>query len=230
MDSVMVAWSGGKDSALALYKVQQQGFSISCLLTTLTEQYNRVSMHGVSQALIERQSYVLGIPLEKVFIPPDTSNEVYDQRMAAVLRKYADQGVDTVIFGDVFLEDIRSYRVNQLLKVGMTASFPLWKKHSPELAREFLGLGFKAIITCIDLHALDRSFVGRVYNNKFLSDLPPAVDPCGENGEFHSFVYDGPNFMEPIPCKKGKSVMRNNRFFFRDLIFQSQTRSNAKND
>lgn len=216
----MVAWSGGKDSALALYKIQQEGLAISALLTTVTEQYNRISMHGVRQVLLERQSHVLGIPLEKVFIPPDTSNEVYEARMSAVLEKYANQGITTVVFGDVFLEDIRTYRENQLLKVGMQASFPLWKKPSLELAHEFLNLGFKAIITCIDLNALDGSFVGRMYNHKFLSEISSTVDPCGENGEFHTFVYDGPNFMEPIPYKKGKSVVRDKQFYFCDLIPQ----------
>ncbi len=224
MDTVMVAWSGGKDSALALYKVQQEGLAISALLTTVTEHYNRISMHGVRQVLLERQSHVLGIPLEKVFIPPDSSNEVYEARMSAVLGKYAGEGVTTVVFGDVFLEDIRAYRERQLSKMGMNASFPLWKKPSPELAHEFLNLGFKAIITCVDLHALNRSFAGRVYNTQFLSDLPPTVDPCGENGEFHSFVYDGPNFVEPIPCKKGRSVIRDDRFYFRDLIPQDRHR------
>jgi uncharacterized protein (TIGR00290 family) len=220
MEKVIVAWSGGKDSALALYKIQQEGLAISALLTTVTELYNRISMHGVRQVLLERQSHVLGVPLEKVYIPPDTSNEVYEARMSAVLGKYAKQGVTTVVFGDVFLEDIRAYREYQLSKMGMNASFPLWKKHSLELAYEFLNLDFKAIITCIDLNTLDRSFAGRVYDKKFLSDLPPTVDPCGENGEFHSFVYDGPNFMEQILYKKGKSVVRDDRFYFRDLIPQ----------
>jgi len=220
MDTVIVAWSGGKDSALALYKIQREGLAISALLTTVTEQYNRISMHGVRHVLLERQSHVLGIPLEKVFIPPDTSNEIYEARMSDVLGKYAHQGVTTVVFGDVFLEDIRAYRKHQLSKMGMNALFPLWNKPSLELAHEFLNLGFKAIITCVDLHVLDRSFAGRVYNKKFLSELPPTIDPCGENGEFHSFVYDGPNFVEQIPYKKGKAVVRDDRFYFRDLIPQ----------
>jgi uncharacterized protein (TIGR00290 family) len=218
LEKVLVAWSGGKDSALALYTIQEEGIEISALLTTVTEQYNRISMHGVRQILLERQSHALGIPLEKVFIPPETSNEIYEARMSALLLKYANQGVTTVVFGDVFLEDIRTYRENHLFKVGMKAFFPLWKKHSLELAHEFLNLGFKAIITCVDSNAIDGSFVGRIFDKTFLSEIPSTVDPCGENGEFHSFVYDGPNFLEQIPYEKGKTVVRDNRFYFCDLI------------
>jgi uncharacterized protein (TIGR00290 family) len=218
MEKVVVAWSGGKDSTLALYMIQKQGFEVSALLTTVTEKYNRISMHGVRQALLERQSHALGLPLEKVFIPPETSNEVYEVRMSATLEKYAKQGVSTVVFGDVFLEDIRAYRENHLSKMGMRTYFPLWEKHSLELAYEFIKLGFRAIITCVDSNALDGSFVGRLFNEKFLSELPLTVDPCGENGEFHSFVYNGPSFMEKIRYTKGKSVVRDNRFYFCDLI------------
>jgi uncharacterized protein (TIGR00290 family) len=175
-------------------------------------------MHGVRPTLLERQSHALGLPLEKVFIPPGTSNEVYEARMAATLAEYAKQGVTTVVFGDVFLEDIRAYRENQLSKMGLKACFPLWKKHSLELAHEFLKLGFKAIITCVDSNAIDSSFVGRSFDKEFLSDLPSTVDPCGENGEFHSFVYNGPNFMEQILFTVGKAVVRDNRFYFCDLI------------
>jgi len=218
MGKVMVAWSGGKDSALALYKIQKEGLEISTLLTTVTEKYNRISMHGVRRTLLERQSHSLGLPLEKVFIPPGTSNEIYEARMAATLAEYAKQGVTTVVFGDVFLEDIRAYRENQLSKMGLKAYFPLWKKHSLELAHEFIKLGFKAIITCVDSNALDGSFVGRPFDEEFLSALPSTVDPCGENGEFHSFVYNGPNFAEQILFTVGKSVVRDNRFHFCDLI------------
>lgn len=218
MEKVMVAWSGGKDSALALYKIQKEGLEISTLLTTVTEKYDRISMHGVRRTLLERQSRALGLPLEKVVIPPETSNEVYEARMAAALAEYAKQGVTTVVFGDVFLEDIRAYRENQLSKMGLKACFPLWKKNSLELAHEFIKLGFKAIITCVDSNALDGSFVGRPFDEAFLSALPSTIDPCGENGEFHSFVYDGPNFAEQILFTAGKSVVRDNRFYFCDLI------------
>ncbi len=218
MEKVMVAWSGGKDSALALYKIQKEGLEISALLTTVTEKYNRISMHGVRRILLERQSHALGLPLETVFIPPGSSNEIYETRMAATLAEYAKRGVSTVVFGDVFLEDIRAYRENQLSKMGMRACFPLWGQHSLELAHEFLKLGFKAIITCVDSNALDGSFVGRSFDKEFLSDLPSTVDPCGENGEFHSFVYNGPNFMEQILFTVGKAVVRDNRFYFCDLI------------
>jgi uncharacterized protein (TIGR00290 family) len=227
MEKVMVAWSGGKDSALALYEIRKKDFEISALLTTVTEKYNRISMHGVRQALLEKQSNSLGLPLEKVFIPPETSNEVYEARMTAVLEKYAQQGVTTVVFGDLFLEDIRAYRENQLSKMGMKACFPLWKKDTLELAHEFLNLGFKAIVTCVDANTLDGSFAGRLFDKKFLAELPSSVDPCGENGEFHSFVYDGPNFMERILYKKGKSVVRDNRFYFCDLLPRSRLRGTS---
>ena len=215
---MMVAWSGGKDSALALYEIRKKGLEISALLTTVTEKYNRISMHGVRQALLEKQSNSLGLPLEKVFIPPETSNEVYEARMTAVLDKYAQQGVTTVVFGDLFLEDIRTYRENQLSKMGMKACFPLWKKDTLELAHEFLYLGFKAIITCVDGKQLDGKFCGREYDNVFLSELPRNVDPCGENGEFHSFVYAGPIFKNEVPFTKGEIVLRDGQFYFCDLL------------
>lgn len=218
MEKVIVAWSGGKDSALALYGIQKDGLETAALLTTVTEEYDRISMHGVRRTLLERQSRTLGLPLEMVFIPPETSNEVYEARMAAVLAKYAARGVTAVVFGDLFLEDIRAYREKQLSKTGLKARFPLWKRNSLELARDFIKLGFKAVITCVDSNALDGSFAGRQYNEEFLSALPSTVDPCGENGEFHSFVYDGPNFAEPIAFTVGETLVRDNRFYFCDLI------------
>jgi uncharacterized protein (TIGR00290 family) len=214
----IVAWSGGKDSALALYLMQKAGFEIFALLTTITEQFDRISMHGVRLDLLERQSRSLGIPLEKVYIPSEASNDVYEKRMASILGKYAVQGVCAVVFGDVFLEDIRAYREKHMSGTGMKPLFPLWKKPSRELAYEFLQLGFKAVITCVDSNALDGSFVGRRFDEAFLSELPPSVDPCGENGEFHSFVYNGPNFLEKILYRKGKTVIRDNRFYYRDLV------------
>lgn len=218
MEKVLVAWSGGKDSALALHEIQKGGLEIAALLTTVTEEYDRISMHGVRRVLLERQSRALGLPLEKVFIPPDTSNEVYEARMAAALAEYAEQGVTAVVFGDLFLEDIRAYREKQLSKMDLKACFPLWKKDSLELAREFLNLGFKAVITCVDSNVLDGSFAGRQFDEAFLAALPSTADPCGENGEFHSFVYDGPNFAEPIPFTAGKTAVRDDRFYFCDLI------------
>jgi uncharacterized protein (TIGR00290 family) len=218
MEKVLVAWSGGKDSALALHKIQKEGLEIAALLTTVTEEYDRISMHGVRRTLLERQSRALGLPLEMVFIPPETSNEIYEARMAAALAKYAKQCVTTVVFGDLFLEDIRAYREKQLSKTDLKACFPLWGNNSLELAREFIKLGFKAIITCVDSNALDGSFAGRPFDEAFLSALPASVDPCGENGEFHSFVYNGPNFAEQILFTVGKTVVRDNRFHFCDLI------------
>lgn len=215
----ILSWSGGKDAALALHELQSQGkYEISALLTTVTEQYDRVSMHGVRSTLLELQAEYLGLPLEKVFISKDASNEEYDSRMRQVLEKYSTAGASAVVFGDVFLDDVRKYREDNLSKAGMMGLFPLWKRDTAELALEFIDLGFEAVVTCVDTNALDKSFVGRSFDRRFLSDLPPDVDPCGENGEFHSFVYGGPIFRHRIPCKKGEIVLRDDRFYYCDLI------------
>ena len=219
IEKVLLAWSGGKDSAMALYELEMtQGYEIAALLTTLTEDYDRISMHGVRVALLERQAESLRLPLEKVLISRDSSNEEYESRMEAKLREYLSRGVTSVVFGDIFLEDLRQYREKNLSKLGMKGVFPLWKKDTAGLARTFIDLGFKAVVTCVDSEALEGKYVGRVYDEQFLSDLPASVDPCGENGEFHSFVYDGPVFRERIPHKKGEVVLRDNRFHYCDLI------------
>jgi len=213
------SWSGGKDAALALHELQKQGmYEISALLTTVTDEYDRVSMHGVRSTLLELQAESLGLPLEKVFISKNASNEEYDSTMRQVLEKYSTAGVSAVVFGDVFLDDVRKYREDNLSRIGMTGLFPLWKRDTAELARTFVDLGFQAVVTCVDSEALDKGFVGRVFDRRFLSDLPSSVDPCGENGEFHSFVYGGPIFRHGIPCKKGEIVLRDSRFYYCDLI------------
>jgi len=218
-EKVLFSWSGGKDSAMALYELQRaRSYEISALLTVVTEDYDRISMHGVRRVLLERQADSLGYPLEEIFISKNASNEEYESKMRDVLVKYREAGVSSVVFGDVLLEDVRRYREDNLAKVGMRGIFPLWKRDTTELANTFINLGFKAIITCVDSKVLGKRFVGRVYDKQFLRELPPNVDPCGENGEFHSFVYDGPIFRRKISFAVGDIVLRDNRFYFCDLI------------
>ena len=216
---VLFTWSGGKDSALAFYELQRRNdHEIVSLLTTLTEDYNRISMHGVRSILLERQANSLGLPIEKVYISKNCSNEEYEAKMREVLQKHLTAGVLSVVFGDIFLEDLRKHREDNLSKIGMKAVFPIWKRDTTDLSHEFIDLGFKAIITCVDSNVLDKAFVGRLYDQQFLSELPSTVDPCGENGEFHSFVYDGPIFQKRVPYTKGEIVFRDGRFWYCDLI------------
>ena len=216
---VIVCWSGGKDSALALYEIQKAGsYEITALLTTLTEEYDRVSMHGVRRELIECQARLIGLPLERVYIPKDSSNGDYEARMAQMLSNYRREGVETAVFGDVFLADVRRYREENLSKAGMKAVFPLWGRDTSELAGIFVGEGFKGVVTCVDSQFLDRRYVGRFFDKRFLAQLPQGVDPCGENGEFHSFVYDGPIFRGRVPFRRGKIVLREKRFYYCDLL------------
>lgn len=219
MKRVIVTSSSGKDSILALYKIKKNvEYEIAAILSTLTEDYNRISMHGVRQALIKMQAKSLNIPLEKIFISKGANNEEYDGKMKSLLEKYQKEGVDYVVFGDIYLEDVKQYRQDNLAKIKMKGLFPLWGKDTTELAHELIDLGFKTIVTCVDCKLLDGEFAGREYNRDFLKDLPKKVDPCGENGEFHTFVYDGPIFEFPIRIEIGEKVLRENRFYFCDLI------------
>lgn len=217
-EKLLLSWSGGKDSCVALYEIQEtQSYEIAALLTTVTGGYDRISMHGVRRILVEQQAASLGLSLHKVCIPQKATNEEYESRMSQVLAKYRAQGVRSVAFGDLFLEDIRKYRENNLAKIGMKAVFPLWKNNTAELVRKFIELGFKAIVTCADSKVLDRSFVGKVIDEDFLHQLPAHVDPCGENGEFHSFVFTGPIFRDEIRFTVGELVLRDS-FWFCDLL------------
>ena len=218
-EKVLFTWSGGKDSTLALYELQKgNGHEVVALLTTLTEDYNRISMHGVRSILLEGQANSLGLPIEKVYISKNASNEEYEAKVREAFQKYLRAGVSSVAFGDIFLEDLRRYREDNLSKIGMQAIFPIWKRDTTELAHRFIDLGFKALITCIDSNFLDKRFVGRPFDRQLLSELPANVDPCGENGEFHSFVYDGPIFQKGVSYTKGEVVLRDNRFWFCDLM------------
>jgi uncharacterized protein (TIGR00290 family) len=216
---LLVAWSGGKDSALALYELKQQNdIEIAALLTTVTEGYDRISMHGVRRSLLVKQAKALGFPLEEIVIPQQCSNGIYEERMQRTLEKYQREGVTTAAFGDLFLQDIRAYREERMARIGMKAVFPVWGFNTNDLARRFIQLGFKTIIVCVDTEKLGREFAGRDYDAAFLRDLPAGVDPCGENGEFHTFVYDGPIFSRPVQVQKGEKVLRDNRFYYCDLI------------
>jgi uncharacterized protein (TIGR00290 family) len=218
-EKVLFTWSGGKDSAVALYELQKtHDYEISALLTTLTESYNRISMHGVKNILLEQQVESLGLPVEKIYIKKNESNEEYEAKMKDKLMHYRSRGVLSVVFGDIFLEDLRKYREENLSKIGMKGIFPIWRRDTTALAHTFIDLGFKAVITCVDSNILDKIFVGRDFDERFLSELPSNVDPCGENGEFHSFVYDGPMFRKRIIHKKGKIILRENRFYYCDLM------------
>ncbi len=218
-EKVLFTWSGGKDSAMALYTLKQDpAYDVAALLTTVTRDYDRISMHGVRTALLDRQAASLGLPLEKVFISTTSSNEEYEAAMRSALRRYRMAGVTSVAFGDIFLEDLRKYREDNLSRADMKAIFPVWKRDSSKLARDFIALGFKAKISCIDSHVLGKQFAGREFDDEFLSELPAHVDPCGENGEFHSFVYDGPIFGKRIDCLAGEVILRNGRFFYCDLL------------
>ena len=219
-EPILFCWSGGKDSALALHTLlQQSDVSIATLLTTVTEGYDRISMHGVRRELLVQQAQSIGLPLHEIRIPPQCLNAIYEARMEEALRIHYDAGVRTVAFGDIFLEDLRAYREKNLARIGMTALFPIWKRDTRELIRYFHEHHFRAIAACVDSKVLDPSFAGRELNESFFHDLPPHADPCGENGEFHTFVFGGPIFRSPIPIRTGEVVNRDG-FIFCDLLPQ----------
>ncbi len=218
-EPVLVAWSGGKDSALALFRcLRSPKYRVKGLLTTLTEPYDRVTMHGVRKSLLELQASSLRIPLIPVIISKHCTDDQYRARMKEVLQKEAEQGVSHVVFGDLFLEDVRAYRERHLAEVGMAGLFPLWGKDTAQLSRAFLRLGFRAVITCVDGQILPDHIAGEEFDGRLLSWLPKGVDPCGERGEFHTFVYDGPIFERPVAFRRGKVVTREGRFHYVDLL------------
>lgn len=202
-------WSGGKDSALALYHaLNNNNYSIERLLTNVNKQYRRISMHGVREDLLDAQATALGLPLQKLILPDQPSMQQYETFMMDAMQGLKNEGFTHALFGDIFLEDLKKYREEQLAKLGFEAAFPLWKRDTSELMREFLDLGFKTIVVCTKAELLDESFAGRIIDNDFLKDLPANVDPCGENGEFHTFVFDGPIFKEAVSFEIGENVFR----------------------
>jgi uncharacterized protein (TIGR00290 family) len=213
-----VGWSGGKDSALALEAVLQEGrLAVGALVTTVTDAYDRISMHGVRRSLLRDQCRSLGLPLVEVAIPPGCPNYVYEARMADALADLKRDGVERLVFGDLFLEDVRAYRERLAARLGLACEFPLWGRDTRELARRFVDAGFRAVVVCVDPAQLDPSFCGREYDAAFLADLPAACDPCGERGEFHTFCWDGPMFASPVPVRVGEVVTRDG-FCFADLL------------
>lgn len=202
-------WSSGKDSALALYKILQANeYEVVTLLTSVNQHYNRISMHGVRTELLEKQAESLGLPLHKMEIPEMPTMEIYENIMTQTLNDFKNQGVTHSIFGDIFLEDLRKYREDKLKQMEFTGVFPLWKIDTKNLIYEFLNLGFKTIVTCVNEKYLDKSFAGRIIDEQFIKDLPENVDVCGENGEFHTFTFDGPIFSKPIKFEIGEIVHR----------------------
>ena len=215
---IVLGWSGGKDSCLTLYELRQAGHhEIVALLTMVTEGYDRISMHGVRRTLLQQQAESIGLPLHEVWLPMNCTDEIYQTRMLDALVPYQRDGIDTFAFGDLFLEDVRRYRIERLARVGMKALFPIWKRDSREMVRTFSRLGFKAILTCVDTEVLDSSCAGQLIDESFLQRYPSNLDPCGENGEFHSFVFDGPLFRTPVAFTRGEVVMRDH-FCYCDLV------------
>lgn len=208
-EKVVFVWSGGKDSSLALHRLRADPrYEVVSLLTTCNEHFQRVSMHGVRLDLIDRQADAIGLPLEKMFVSERSSNEEYLERLTAALTAHKERGVTTFAFGDIFLEDLRRWREENLARLGLRAIFPLWKVDTRELIAEFISFGFGAIVCCIDDAYLDESFVGRTIDKTFIDSLPADVDPCGEYGEFHSFAFAGPIFKAPIAVSLGEKVYR----------------------
>ncbi|HVB08424.1 MAG TPA: hypothetical protein VNF00_05695 [Candidatus Acidoferrales bacterium] len=213
-----LSWSSGKDSAWSLHVMRQRGdVEITALLTTINRTHDRVAMHAVRESLLDAQAAAAGLPLIKVPIPSPCPNEVYERAMAEAMAQASAEGVTHMIFGDLFLEDIRKYREENLAKCGMAPIFPLWGLDTRILAQEMLAAGLRAVLTCVDPKKLDASFAGRAFDEKLLADLPASVDPCGENGEFHTFAYAGPMFASPIPAEPGEIVARDG-FVFADLL------------
>jgi len=218
MQKLVLSWSGGKDSAMSLYELRRnKQYEIVGLLTTVTQDYDRISMHGVRRILLEQQAESVGVPLRKILIPKACTNEIYERLMAEEMEQLKRDGIFLVAFGDIFLQDLKEYREKNLAKAGMKGVFPVWKRDSRELVESFIKLRFKSIITTCDPRVIGEEFCGRVIDNRFLSELPASVDPAGENGEFHSFTFDGPIFKQPVAFNVGEKVLRDG-FWFCDLV------------
>jgi uncharacterized protein (TIGR00290 family) len=234
---VLMCWSGGKDSAMALRVARDRAdLEVAGLLTTFSEEFDRVSMHGVRRELLEAQAQALGLPVWKVFLPTPpkgaacalppparrqgfvafASNDVYEEKMIEALERARREGIEAIVFGDIFLEDLRAYRERLLAGVGLKGVYPLWGRPTRELMEEFIARGFRAVVVCVDAARLDASWAGRPLDARFLAELPEGVDPCGENGEYHTFVFDGPGFSRPVALSHGATVARDS-FCFREL-------------
>jgi uncharacterized protein (TIGR00290 family) len=217
---VLVGWSGGKDSTLALERLlRDANWRVAGLLTTVTGDYDRISIHGVRRTILHAQAAALGLPLFEATIPPRAGNEAYEAAFAAALADAREQtpGLDAIAFGDLYLADVRAYREALLARLGWRGLFPVWCEHTARLARTFVARGHRAIVCCVDTHQLEAAYCGRDYDARLLSDLPESCDPCGENGEFHTCVHDGPLFDSPLHLERGERVLRENRFEYIDL-------------
>ena len=233
-EKVAISWSGGKDCALALFEIRQsKKYEALSLHTVFNLDTNRVGLHGIKQYLIEQQAQSLGIPLDKIFIPSTEDHAAYENAMHKYYQPLGEAGIRTIVFGDIFLEDLKAYREKMLSSHGLIGVFPLWKANSQNVAEKFIGTGFKAIICAVDARYFSKSDVGREYDLAFIESLPVDVDPCGENGEFHTFVYDGPVFDKPVSFERhwaeakkysfkvklpnGQSESRTSTFWFQEL-------------
>lgn len=217
MPKTLLAWSSGKDSAWALHSLRQQGVEVAALLTTVNQAADRVAMHGVRRELLEAQAEALGLPLWQIPLPWPCANADYEARMADACRRAVAEGFDTMAFGDLFLRDIREYRERQLAGSGLTPLFPIWGIPTAGLAQQMIDSGIRARLSCVDTKAIDAAFAGREFDRQLLADLPPSADPCGENGEFHSFVYDGPGFRAPLAIRAGETHQYET-FVYADLL------------
>lgn len=219
--NVMLSWSSGKDSAWTLHTLRQQGVNVTGLLTTLNSTHDRVAMHAVRRQLLRAQADAASLPLLEVDLPWPCSNEIYEHRMTEACAKAKGMGVTHVAFGDLFLADVRQYRVEKLKPTGLEPIFPLWGRPTPALAQEMIAAGLRAVLTCVDPKQIDAKFVGRQFDANLLAELPASCDPCGERGEFHSFVYAGPMFKAPLNVQVGEIVTRDG-FTFADVQFQPE--------
>lgn len=218
MIPTLLSWSGGKDCCLALHALRQgRTHRPVGLLTSVTAEDDRIATHGVRRALVERQAAALGLPLHPVALPAGATNAAYERKLAAALAAHRRAGVRAVVFGDLFLADIRAYRESLMARMGLDPLFPLWGRDTRALPGRFIAAGFRAIVASVDTRVLDAAFAGRAFDAAFLADLPPGIDPCGENGEFHSFVTDGPIFACPIAVRPG-ATRRDGVYAYRDLV------------
>ncbi len=214
---MLLAWSSGKDSAFALHVLRGRGVEVTGLLTTINDAFDRVAMHGVRTSLLRAQAEAVGLPLTEVRLPSPCPNEAYEAAMTEAVSLARLQGVTAVAFGDLFLEDVRRYREERMAGTGLRALFPIWGRPTRELAEEMLAAGQMAVITCVDTRKLPREFVGRAFDASLAADLPAGTDPCGENGEFHTFAWNGPAFHHPVPIRLGVTVERDG-FAFVDVL------------
>lgn len=214
----LLSWSSGKDAAWALHALRQAGeLEVVGLLTTTNAAFDRVAMHGVREALLEAQAEAAGLPLWKVPLPWPCPNEAYEARMAQACARAVSEGIGVMAFGDLFLEDVRDYRIQKLAGTGLEPRFPIWNLDTAGLARQMMSGGLRASLACVDPRVLDAGFAGRDWDEALLAELPASVDPCGERGEFHTFAWDGPMFRHPVPFRRGEVVEREG-FVFADLV------------